>query len=186
MFMPLLFAAACFGLLSTGAVAQQSSKWEEPTSFLGVKLDEPVSIPRCARGSDELCQVPSLTGNKDLTIIRRTPDLGFSYSLYAFTNDGVTYDVSLDTKATNFLQLKTLLVERYGPPHKDEQQTVHNGFGTAFPDEVLTWEGPNMQITLEQRSGSIDKSSVDFRDKAGYAAVNAKIGAEIRSKASAL
>lgn len=175
------------GLLSTGAVAGQSSKWQEPTSFLGVKLGESLALPSCRSASkDELCKTSTSKDRRTFFLVDHTPDLGFEYKLFVDTESDVSSMIILDTKRSNFETLKTLLSERYGPPRSDKNGTVQNRMGATFSNEVLAWTGPNYLIRLEQRGRSLDRSNLYVFDKAKMDAEEARTQADTKSKASAL
>ncbi|SAK93031.1 hypothetical protein AWB79_06898 [Caballeronia hypogeia] len=176
--------------LSREAVSQTTEKsaWDEPASFLGVKLGEPLSVPVCVPGppqTNAMCW--KIVGtSKGMVVFEHAPDLGFKYYLMGITNDEqVPYSLSIQTKTDNFAALKTMLIERYGPASKSERQTVQNRAGASFANEVLTWEGPNLKMELRQLAGSISNCAVYVTDKSRQAAARAKTDAETRSKASA-
>lgn len=63
--------------------------------------------------------------------------------------------VLLTYSPDDFDFLKQVFVEKYGAPHKTESSAVQNRMGASFTDEVLTWQGKTVSITMQRYYGKV-------------------------------
>ncbi|MBB2918317.1 hypothetical protein [Cupriavidus alkaliphilus] len=162
--------------------ALQHPKWEEPTSFLGLKFGEKVELPPCAQARNELCKVVV----DNFYSYRNLPDLGFKYSLSSLNLDGVPYYFALTTEKANHFRLVAMFRERYGEPIKTEEVTVQTRGGARYTSNVRTWEGPKIKISLHELGAKVTESAIYVTDKDLAEKVKDRETGEAKSKAGAL
>lgn len=76
--------------------------------------------------------------------------------------DGTVTTVVLNGKHANYKDIKTLLVERYGKPTTSRIERLQNKMGATFTSEVSFWNGKNVSLTLQERSGTVDETTAFF------------------------
>ena len=58
-------------------------------------------------------------------------------------------------RSFNFLTLRDAFLTRYGEPTSYEKPVLKNRMGAEFQDEILTWNGPTMTISLQKYSSTV-------------------------------
>lgn len=138
--------------LPVRAEGTAQSNWEEPTSFLGVKLGESLSAPTCEPGKPQptqMCWYSSSTQNH-LVVFRGSADLGFKYYLMAILDDqNVPYSLSIQTKTNNFPALKTMFIERYGPPIRQNKSPCRTAQVLRSQTRCLPGKAPTFGSNCE-------------------------------------
>lgn len=61
----------------------------------------------------------------------------------------------------DYQQAKSILVEKYGEPHKVESGSLQTQGGASFPTETLNWQGDSFSMTI----GSMTERKYSERDK---------------------
>lgn len=167
--------------LKTGIANQQGSvTWkEEPLSFLGINLGEPVT----SRISQECPKKFSSDGREevgytDLSIVEAYPDGVSCYLLNSRFPAGSTGNVRVFPQRVpllseplvtaegdpltgkvgkimsrfdteDFGDVKRILVAKYGSPHKEVVSMIRTEGGREFENSILDWEGRKISIHVE-------------------------------------
>ena len=72
--------------------------------------------------------------------------------------------VMVNAKHENYRDVKAVLIERYGKPASTSKEILQNSYGAKFSSEVLRWKGRRVSLTLLERAGQTDKSTLVFSD----------------------
>ncbi|WP_264311988.1 hypothetical protein [Pseudomonas putida] len=143
---------------------------QEPTSFIGIQLDENLiyQLKQCPEDYDfnapeEMCyERPYVTNYYSL---RYTPALGIGYGAAVMTHESQIREIRLTTKEENYDTVKSMLLQKYGKPLKQSSETVKTKVGAAFRNEKIYWDGKKVTIVLERYYDTIDKSRVSVINK---------------------
>lgn len=165
----LLLAVICTATAAHGAKrSAEPEVWvQEPTSFLGIKLDEKLiyqmkQCPEDYSDPDGMCYERPFQGYYPL---RSTPPLGIGYGAAVMTHDSQIREIRLTTKEGNYDNVKSMLLQKYGRPLKQSSETVKTKVGAAFKNEKIYWDGKKVTIVLERYYYTIDKSRVSVINK---------------------
>ena len=165
----LLLAVICTATAAHGAKrSAEPEVWvQEPTSFLGIKLDEKLiyqmkQCPEDYSDPDGMCYERPFQGYYPL---RSTPPLGIGYGAAVMTHDSQIREIRLTTKEGNYDNVKSMLLQKYGRPLKQSSETVKTKVGAAFKNEKIYWDGKKVTIVLERYYDTIDKSRVSVISK---------------------
>ncbi|MCE0968506.1 hypothetical protein [Pseudomonas sp. NMI4491_12] len=165
----LLLAVICTATAAHGAKrSAEPEVWvQEPTSFLGIKLDEKLiyqmkQCPEDYSDPDGMCYERPFQGYYPL---RSTPPLGIGYGAAVMTHDSQIREIRLTTKEGNYDNVKSMLLQKYGRPLKQSSETVKTKVGAAFKNEKIYWDGKKVTIVLERYYDTIDKSRVSVINK---------------------
>lgn len=178
----ILLAVICTATAAHGAKkSTEAEVWaQEPTSFIGIKLNEKLiyQLKQCPEDYDfdapeEMCyERPYIEGYYSL---RDTPPLGIGYGAAVMTHESQIREIRLTTKADNYDAVKSMLLQKYGKPLKQSSETVKTKVGAAFQNEKTYWDGQRITIILEKYYDTIDKSSVSVINKdVAYKAIKAE------------
>jgi hypothetical protein len=145
--------------------------WDkEPETIFGLKLGEVLPtdvLPQCPvpnyankyQQPKEFCIDPRTGPYADQTVmLRMLPLSEITTVAPIYFEDGRFYSLHLRAPHDYYQKLRTLLVERYGPPTYSETTMVKSRAGAEFTSETLTWRGKKNSILLIERQGSIDSS----------------------------
>jgi hypothetical protein len=148
----------------------QPNIWnQEPTSFFGIKLGEPIraSMPECPK-------VTEYGSTRYDWVSFRQPCFEVLPSFYEVDNapkpffhvfvqevGGKVEAISAKFNNGNSANLSGIdasgvasaLIAKFGPPFKSGKETVHNNAGAAFENDTLEWSGPNAHIEFESVAG---------------------------------
>jgi hypothetical protein len=179
-----IFAMAVLLEVTIGAHAQHSKQpkkrpdpaaasWtKEPESVLGIKLGQEVPAD-----SPPPCDPPRYSGpngaNRVMCIANRSAKvllfdwqpIDFLERVSAVLQDGKVSSILLIAEHGNYIALKQMLIDRYGPPqrvHSNQAQTLS---GATFDSETLKWLGRNVDLVVSEHAGSIEQSSAMFSHK---------------------
>lgn len=170
------------------------AKWkEEPTSFMGIALDEPLttSAPktcpmyvyiideRKAERLGALCHHDYMSGNgagRFAVCCQKIEP--FDSKVFVETiepnAEGKVGHIRAWFLAHDAAQVTTALTVKYGPPHKQKTATLKNLMGAQMESEVLLWKGANVEIEMEslaavdnkgKRRGAVSLSTAAYRQK---------------------
>lgn len=81
------------------------------------------------------------------------------YVAAKFENDRLV-SVYISVPEPRFRSLSVAMKERFGAPTQERDRPVQNRAGATFDNKVLVWRAAEGQLTLTQRAGKIDQSSV--------------------------
>lgn len=165
--------------LATASVQAQTLKpWvKEPSAIFGIAIGQPLDtdrIDKCGgKRADPLKErvpacIMSDSSSGNLTLSDFPGDLfdtGFIQ-----TNDGVVASLLLKAPHSKFIEVRQLLIERYGKPTTFEMQTLQNGYGKKFSSEVMVWAGKSITLTVSERMSDTNVSGVYFGSNAQSAA----------------
>lgn len=166
--------------IATGVLAadkkEKPAPWpKEPESFLGITLSGDVvnDLPKCKASFsaifkpevEPLCYLwPHTSKNPKFS---QLPDLGFHYRLSAVMFDGAIQHIILFTRTYNYRKLVEIFVAKYGPPSKRIEEPFRvKGVLTKYPNEILSWSGKSVSLTLELYNYDGEESSAVFTNKA--------------------
>jgi hypothetical protein len=90
------------------------------------------------------------------------------------------FQIYVPIQESNFDQLFSLYLQRFGTPTSVKNQTVQNAFGATFDDVKAVWINGNDNITLIKRAGAIDSSVIIYR----YAPISELYDKETRNAKS--
>lgn len=199
-----LVLAALTAAISAGAAAQGKGKpqetlkspaaqaprpWtKEPTTFLGIALGVPMSLPDCpiykpnpngvteeldegaAARLETACHMPDSPYERGMRMslptrkIANLPDLGFHYTVEALVVKGLVKEVHLKLAQHNFGKMIETLSARYGQPTTSATKSVQNSMGAVFEATDHVWAGKKLSIYAIERFISVDRSQVLILD----------------------
>lgn len=168
----LSIALAIFCLATSAYGANKNSDpapWaQEPTTFLGIKLDEKLvyQLKQCPNDYSvpvEICYQRPFQGYYPLFAV---PSLGLhGYTAGVLTHDSLIREVVLNTKVDDYEAVMALLTQKYGRPQSQKTEMVKTKVGATFQNEKSYWEGKRVGIILSKYSDDIDTSSVSVINK---------------------
>lgn len=146
-------------LLSAGASAGEWVK--EPRDFKGVVLGGTENELNRAMGWEQRrpCRQrrdPERSCSAWITI----GDVRFSTS-FTMNNDEVVA-IRFPVSAYEYALIREAFLERYGEPHASVVEPWTNRMGTTFDNEVLTWAGEKVRVSLTQRGYSRDVGEAEI------------------------
>ncbi len=108
-------------------VVPQKQKWsEEPTSFLGISLNEP------------------------LTVELKSPIDDFTNPVVSKDESGNVVQVQTKIKdGVIFKEVEDMMISKYGQPHSRTTGKVKTQGGQEFDNQILDWSGENVSIHVE-------------------------------------
>ncbi|PBJ12922.1 hypothetical protein BSF43_18770 [Pseudomonas ogarae] len=168
-----LSIALVFFCLATSAYGAKKNSdpapWaQEPTTFLGIKLDEKLiyQLKLCPNDYSvpaEICYQRPFQGYYPLFAV---PSLGLhGYTAGVLTHDSLVREVVLNTKVDDYEAVMALLTQKYGRPQSQKTEMVKTKVGATFQNEKSYWEGKKVGIILSKYSDDIDTSSVSVINK---------------------
>jgi len=171
-------------LFSNMATAQKSKKefygpnlpWpNEPTSFFGIKLGAPLadSMSKCVKvgysryGTSRCWWQLSAGENLQAFVIENSPRIGEHWvgNVFVSVVDNLVEQMSITVSANNSSELATILLDKFGTPHKMETETKQNRMGAKFESTKMTWVGVTYKLTYETIDGKIDEGSIHISSK---------------------
>lgn len=148
----------------------EKHKWkEEPTSFLGIKFDEPLNnsvsseCPNKDYGGfrgllfDQIEKLPegTLCYFVDAGFIRvwniKVPEFNRD-AIITTDNDlvsGKVGNIVMEFKSVNFDDVSKIMRAKYGEPHKSSTDSVKTNGGAEFPNLISEWSGNAVSIRVE-------------------------------------
>lgn len=163
--------AAALAALACSTFAQD---WpQEPDRAMGVMLGAEVAAaaPVCSGDvSRTICiagpgPVPSIDAK--YRQVNGAPDLGVPiWGTSVLLHDGRVRAFVFTAHERNWPALRSLLVERYGKPHRTELRRLSTTGGGVFDSEVLLWRGKRTEIEAHQRAGMVTEAGVSITDVA--------------------
>lgn len=138
-------------LLATPALA-----WDEPDSFRGVPwgaslLELQTVLQRAGEDVDCKRYVPPFGGFCMGFGVKIGPAV--VNNMYLFSKDGKFESVRMSFQVVHYPSLRAIFEERYGPPTTTRQEEIQNRMGAKFTNEISTWTGERVVISL-RRYGS--------------------------------
>lgn len=82
----------------------------------------------------------------------------------------------------DYSTVRSIFIDKYGPPTLTNSSEVHNGAGATFNQETLEWVGPVMRITLSRFGSKVTEGLFSIQTQASWEAVRRDAEAK-RSKA---
>ena len=135
----------------TLVLATSGAAFNEPDSFRGIRWkasEDSVRTQwpelRCYTSDyavhwTRLCSPPDRITIEGIPV---KPVVGFRSNEFGYVR--LTFDVA------HFSSVEGLLVERYGPPTRQEQQPMPGPTGTTVTNELRYWIGSKVSITLQK------------------------------------
>ncbi|QGS30203.1 hypothetical protein [Cupriavidus metallidurans] len=186
------FACAITVLLAaTSSNAQQAkprsgqgaARWaQEPSSFLGIKLGEPMAIKSC-RETTDLCLDDGSTNR--YAVFSNLPDLGFRYTLTSLIEEGKPISIELKTDHANYSALLSMLKQRFGLPQKAKTEAIQTRMGMKTSSTDSIWHGQKVSMLLNERHETIDNTRVVVMDRKLADELSSRQETEMKSKANA-
>lgn len=166
--------AAVLVLCAAPGFAQKAQFWaKEPTAVFGITLGAVLTneaISECGGVKAETV-APAIAacamarpGYGDI-LVAGLPVQEFEGGLIRREDDVVT-GIYLHGKHSDYHQIKTVLLARYGRPSAIRSETLKNGMGATFTSELSMWNGKNVTLVLKERSGEINNTGVHFSHNA--------------------
>lgn len=158
--------------VGTETIEQEITKWnEEPSSFLDIKLDQPLN-------SSVSAECPKLDLGKENTLIiadgkvvKTMPEGSHCYLVvngeieihpirvppliraYVVTDNGLLTGnfIKMDVRyrTFNFEEVKNIFTSKYGTPYKQTISKFKTNGGAEFDNHILDWQGKNVTIHIE-------------------------------------
>lgn len=170
--------------------------WEkEPSSFLGVKLIEPISVPPCptkrygktaytevldvdaTSKMPGVCFDPTFMSSNVFPLqtpyvykLENLPGIGVSYTVLAYTKLDVITKFTVTFKARDFQSMLDVFKSRYGEPTEVIRGTAMNAMGAEFSNNMVIWRGKSVTIVMSERTDKIDQAIVSIYDNKTEAA----------------
>lgn len=168
--MSFALAIICVATAAHGAKkSTDTAPWvQEPTSFLGIKLDEKLiyQLKQCPEDysvPDEICYRRPFKNYYPLFAV---PSLGLhGYTAAVMTHESQIREISLNTKIDDYDTVKEMFIQKYGRPKSQITETVKTKVGATFQNEKSYWEGQKVAIILKKYGDTIDESSVSVINK---------------------
>jgi hypothetical protein len=157
------------------AAGPQAKKWDkEPATVLGLTLGGPFNestMELCPQGwafdmGDKMCLRKGYMPEYGVLEVDGRPNLGFGYRLYVTLKEALLTEISITGQYREWDAIKDVLIEKYGPPHKIENEKVTNLNGAVFMSERLSWDGKKVSIMASARTTDLNTVSVMFFDNA--------------------
>lgn len=162
----LAFAAFAITAYSQGTAAPKKPAsrapvtWkQEPTSFIGISLDQPLtaSIKECPKGEPytELCMSSRFSAQHPIEVccVQIAP---FENVAYVHTSDstreGKVGLIEANFESAHFKQVTDILIVRYGKPHKQDVKKVKTKGGAEFDGVEMSWVGAHAGIVATSLS----------------------------------
>ncbi|MCQ3001429.1 hypothetical protein NLO98_16895 [Pseudomonas syringae] len=193
-----LIVLALAGCVATSSLAAKKNAepvaWlQEPTSFMGVNLSGDVvyDIPECPQLSpgkepQTLCREKSYTAN--YYGISGLPKIGLDY-FYTLSTKLLERKIQylyLSGNTRDFDKVKALFITKYGKPTTSIVQPVKTKAGASFGNDVLTWTGQRVTISLSRYSDDINSFGAAISNNDVAAAAARKRESSVNSAASKL
>jgi hypothetical protein len=156
--------AAVLILISIGIFAESpkpsksagNSSWkQEPNSFIGIALDQPLtaSVRQCPQGEPytELCMSSRYEAHHPVEVccVQVEPFEAKGYvSTSDETREGRVGVVRLYFKQVDFRKVADILTVRYGAPHSRRIDKVKTKGGAEFDSVQLFWTGRNVSVVV--------------------------------------
>ncbi|MGY2199061.1 hypothetical protein [Pseudomonas gingeri] len=139
---------------------------QEPDSFMGLRFDQKIDavMPTCPPGtvlSKTMCHDSPYAS---LYPVRGGPEIGFGYSLSAFSSDTGVESFYLSTHSDNYPKLVALFTKKYGAPTQSSSEPVKTKGGASFTNETLMWSGKKVSIMIQKLAGDINTSAATIND----------------------
>ena len=161
---------------ATAAPSPAAKTWDrEPTTVFGVLLGGPIprsSFPACvkptrendyARPSETCLQEPEY--GYPIAYLKGLGISGVADEASLHLLDEKVVSVHVSFRQQTYGAMKSILIERYGPPSKIESMDVVTRGGANLTSEVASWEGVQNEITLVERVGKVDQSVAAFTNR---------------------
>jgi hypothetical protein len=151
---------------AAGAAYAQSHWAKEPERVFGLQLGSKLAdsqIPNCRDADDPAREIKFCQwgGTGDATFVRGFPIPEFEDGIVMLVDDSAAGFV-LSAKHADYLQVKSILLERYGPPTRRTIAKVRTKAGVPYDSETLNWTGKRVTLELEEYSRDINTSSATF------------------------
>ena len=136
--------------------------------MMGLRLGADLTLPECVGYADrEPCVrrsiVPELRIGNAFREVGGLPDIGMPYwDATVQLHDGKVEAFMFSTHHYKWLDLKALLIERYGKPLVVDVEKLQMKGGISITGQYLMWRGSRTKITANEYSGDIKTSSVMF------------------------
>jgi hypothetical protein len=138
--------------------------FNEPDSFMGIKFfsDLTRSIKKCRQtviggmasgfydSKQGICWVDDIS----YYTIRHTE---LFYLVRAYMVDKKLAFLDCDFHWELYSRTAAIFRERYGPPTRTEFETLTNAFGANIRQEILSWAGKRVSISIKQHSERLDR-----------------------------
>lgn len=157
----------------------------EPTSFLGIKLDQPLtdSFAECtevelsARYKGEALKAPCWENLGSFKVL-----VGIWPFEHAFVHeyDGKVGEIVASFHELQRNEIQTALLDKYGKPQGNFTETKQNGYGAQFANQQQMWLGSKLSLFFNPIGVSEDEGNVtvDTHEYARYSEAKRKQAAE--------
>lgn len=153
-------------LITTGAVFAQVRPWpQEPTSFRSVPFGATEKEAKQLLKMD-LC-LNSTVGRFCSSKFQLADVMISSFMQFqAGKFEGV--DGSFDSD--DYSSIRSIFIDKYGPPTNTKASEVHNRAGGTFSQETLEWIGPTIRITLSRYGSKLTEGLFGIQTQSSWAA----------------
>jgi hypothetical protein len=145
-------ALALVAILAVPAFA-----WEEPDKFRGVPwgatMQEAQTILKAA--GDECSDRYAPPRSCSVYRAKVGPVLGVNI-VFQFGKANAFERAILFFPASQYVVLRGIFVDRYGPPTATKEETLQNRLGGTFTNEILEWSGERVSIMVRHYGSKVD------------------------------
>ena len=160
-------AAIAVALAFITMEARASDKWpQEPNGFKGVAFG--ASAADLQKVIHARC-----TGTKEIRSCFTREIQPFNWVDLVFRGDHLARVVA-EIPSADFDSIRSLFIEKYGPPHTETHEPVQNLMGAQYDNVILRWMGDGINITLKRFGETLTEGAVIFVTPAESAQLNAE------------
>jgi hypothetical protein len=137
-------------------LARQAQSWEPHKSRgvpWGATIQEAQTILKAA--GDECSDRYAMPGSCSVYRAKIGPVPGVSI-FFHFGKTNTFERAILFFPAAQYVVLRGIFVDRYGPPTATKEETLQNRLGATFTNEILQWSGERVWIRLQHYGSKVD------------------------------
>jgi len=167
--------------------------WNEPDSFMGVKFWRPINegtLPQCGPDAEikqprKPCWEKFITDENSHNILNVA--IGdFFMDIQADSLNGKVAHLHIVFFQADYGTILLTFKERYGAPTSIKTETLQNGFGAKFKNEIVKWEGKRLNITIDKFGLGTSKGTIDYDTDIWQQHSGRKFQEDIKKKAKTL
>jgi hypothetical protein len=83
-------------------------------------------------------------------------------TVYAYMVDRKMTFLDCDFHWEMYPRTAAVFRERYGPPTRTQYETLANAFGAQFRNEILSWDGKQISISIRQHTTRLDRGQATY------------------------
>jgi len=144
----------------------QTAKWtQEPKTFRGIPIGGSMTEVKKMFPTSLTCENPSsetfICALYNAYIGDENP---FEFINLFFVPDKLD-QVIASFPVGRYDVLRSAFVQLYGPPHKRELSQIKTKLGIPYDQEILSWSGANVMVTLSRYSENVERGRLHIVTK---------------------